>query len=376
MRIGIDATSLPPNPVGAGTYIINLVRALATQDTEHEFIVFAQKSGRGLIGELPPARVHWSIFPDKSPARRLVWEQTIFPFILRREGIELLHSPHYTRPFFLSCASVVTFHDMTFFLYPQLHVRPKRIFFPLAMRMSARRAEALIAASENTRKDAIRLLGIPQDKIFTIPLGVSKEFRPIADPALLEACRQKYRLPQEFILYVGAIEPRKNLPLLMKAYAMLRDRDENAPVVVLVGRLGWMYDEVYQQIELLGLKDRVLFTGYIPNEDLPIVYNLARFFVYPSAYEGFGFPPLEAMACGTPVITTAISSMPEYIGEAGLLISPGDEQALLEAMDTLLHDEKLRIHLSEKGRKQAAGFSWNDTAQKTLEVYRRVGGRE
>jgi glycosyltransferase involved in cell wall biosynthesis len=291
--------------------------------------------------------------------------------LVRRSGVELLHSLHYTRPLFLPCASVVTFHDLTFFLFPQLHTRSKRLFFPAAMRISARKANALAAVSENTRQDAIRLLAVPPQKIFTTPLGVSEDFRPVRDASLSEAVRGRYNLPQRFILYVGLVEPRKNLPLLLSAYKKLEVLSKIPPLVI-VGRLGWMYQEVFRQVEILQLKEKVLFAGYVPIADLPIVYNLADMFVYPSIYEGFGLPPLEAMACGTPVVTTAVSSMPEHVGDAGVLVPPQDEQALSQAMFEVLANQELRDQLAVKGPQQAARYTWKRTAQATLEVYQQA----
>ena len=373
MRIGIDATALPPNPVGAGNYIIQLVRALAALETEHQFTIFAQQSGRELIGGLPE-HVHWVVVPNLRPAVRLLWEQVRLPALVKRSAVDLLHSPHYTRPAILPCASVVTFHDMTFFLFPELHTRAKQIFFPFAIRHSARHADALIAVSENTRRDAMRILGIPANRIFATPLGISEGFHPIEDQVLLEEGRQRYQLPAKFILYVGLIEPRKNIPLLLNAYARLVSQVD-LPPLVLVGRQGWMYEQVYQLVEQLELNDRVHFKGYIPAQNLPIVYNLAQLFVYPSTYEGFGLPPLEAMACGTPVITTAISAMLDNVGDAGLLIPPQDETALAHAIQTLLIDHSLRDHLSVAGRRRASEFTWKRTAMETLKVYQLVGAK-
>ena len=370
MRIGIDATALPPDPVGAGNYIIQLVRALAALETEHQFTIFAQRSGRQLIGDLPQ-HVHWVVVPNLRPAVRLLWEQVRLPGLVKRSAMDLLHSPHYTRPAVLPCGSVVTFHDMTFFLFPELHTRTKRIFFPYAIRQSARHADALVAVSENTRRDAIRILGITPNRIFTTPSGISKDFHPIKDQTLLEGGRQYYQLPAEFILYVGLIEPRKNIPMLLKAYARLVSQSDPPPLV-LVGRLGWMYEQVFQLVEQLELTNRVHIKGYIPAQNLPIVYNLAKLFVYPSTYEGFGFPVLEAMACGTPVITTAISAMLDNVGDAGLLIPPQDESALTNAIETLLSDIALRDHLSIVGRLRAAEFTWERTALETLKVYQLV----
>ncbi len=371
MHIGIDATALPHQPGGAGNYIIHLIRALASLSNEYQFTIFAHHSGRDLIDSPPSSRMNWVLIPDKSPARRLVWEQVTFPRLVRQSRVGLLHSLHYTRPLFLACSSVVTFHDMTFFLYPHLHTRSKRIFFPSAIRLSARLADALIAVSENTKNDAIRLLGVPGDKITAIPHGVGEEFHPITDARLLDDIRLKFSLPQDFILNVGVVEPRKNLTLLLKSYQQLHSQGISLPLVI-VGGLGWMYEDVFRQVESLGIKEQVYFTGYVPDHDLPIIYNLARVFVYPSIYEGFGLPPLEAMACGTPVITTAVSSMPEHVADAGILIPPQDENALTNALQKLINDSTLQEELSSKGPERASQFTWKRTAQETIKVYQSV----
>jgi glycosyltransferase involved in cell wall biosynthesis len=371
MRIGIDATALPSKPVGAGNYIIQLIRGLARLETGCELVVFTYPHGRGLIGLPETSGLRWVLLTERSPAQRLIWEQVAFPGLVQRAQIDLLHSPHYTRPVSLPCASVVTFHDMTFFLYPQLHTWARRVFFPLMIRLSARLADVILAVSESTRQDAIRLLGLSPERISVTPLGVSEQYRPMAQPDLLEAVRRRYRLPERFILYVGLVEPRKNLPGLIRAYHSL-SASGNLPFLVIVGQFGWRHTEVIRLVEQLGLHESVLFAGYVAPADLPMVYNLAEVFVYPSTYEGFGLPPLEAMACGTPVITTAVSAMPEHVGDAGVLVPPGDDHELAQALQRVLEDPHLRQELASKGPLRAAQFTWERTSRATLQVYRQV----
>ena len=371
MRIGIDATALPPQPVGAGNYIIQLIRALASLKVNDEFVIFAQQRGHALISLPENDSFEWIILEDRNPGSRLIWEQTLYPQLIRKSGVDLLHSMHYTRPVKLPCASVVTFHDMTFFLYPELHTRAKRLFFPLAIRASARQADALTAVSESTRQDAIRVLGISPEKITTTQLGVDPAFRPINDAAIKGKIAEKYDLPERFILYVGLLEPRKNLPMLIRAYKRLIDGGENFKLV-LVGRYGWMYEELLRQINNLDLEEMVHFTGYVSQEDLPLVYNLSSLFVYPTLYEGFGLPALEAMACGVPVITTDVSSLPEIVGEAGILVPVNNVEALYGAMIAVLGDEDLRRKMINKGIQRAAKFTWEQTAILTFQVYQQV----
>jgi glycosyltransferase involved in cell wall biosynthesis len=375
MRIGYDATALPERPVGAGVYIIQLARNLASltgPKQDFELVVFAQRRAIPLLA-LPEQPGVWVVeLPDHPIPVRLIWEQTSLPGLARRERLDLLHSPHYTRPLRLPCRSVVTFHDMTFFLLPQMHTRARRWIFPWMMRLSARRADALIAVSESTRRDAIDILHIPSHKITAVPLAVDGAFRPLDDPPRAADVRQRYHLPERFILYVGTLEPRKNVPLLLRAYRRLMDEGDDPPCLVIVGRQGWMFDEIHHQTQTLKLSERVIFTGYVADSDLPMVYNLADLFVYPSSYEGFGLPPLEAMGCGTPVVTTAISSMPEHVGDAGLLVPPENEPELARAMHAILKDPDLRRQLSRRGIERAADYTWIRTAQRTLNVYRQV----
>ena len=371
MRIGIDATALPPQPVGAGNYIIQLIRALSALDTGDELVVFVQEKGLELIGKKECLKFEWVIVRDLEPAARLIWEQVGFPGLVRQSKVDLLHSLHYTRPLWLPCKSVVTFHDLTFFLFPELHTRARRFFFPLAIRASARLAQALIADSESTRQDAIRLLHIAPAKIQTALLGVDPTFRKIDDTGQLQRIRAKYQLPEHFILYVGLVEPRKNLPGLINSYKDLVGEGIDHDLVI-VGRSGWSSGAVFSQVEALGLNQRVRFTGYVDQHDLPLVYNLASLFVYPTRYEGFGLPVLEALACGTPVITTNASSLPEIVGDAGILIPPDDAGALLKAMHRVLEDPELMADLSARGMKRAKGFTWERTALQTRQVYRQL----
>ena len=256
MRIGIDATALPSQPVGAGNYIIQFITALAKIDIDFELLVFVHKNKRDLFDLPDDGKLNWELVGDMSPMQRLIWEQAILPGLVRKTRIDLLHSLHYTQPFRLGCSSVVTIHDMTFFLFPHLHTRSKRLFFPIAIRTSVRRADALVTISENTRQDTIRLLGVSPQKIFTTQLGVNDEFQVITDRELLAEVRKKYNLPEGFILYVGLVEPRKNIPSLIRSYKSLTDQGIKHRLVI-VGRFGWMYQEVIEQTEKLGLKDQV-----------------------------------------------------------------------------------------------------------------------
>jgi len=368
LRFGIDVTALPPQPFGAANYIINLVQALLRVDTTNEYVIFAKPRHASLF-DATLAQIVLSAFD--SPLLRIVWEQTALPILARQHRLDVLHSPHYTMPLAKPCRSVVTIHDLTFFLYPQMHLLYKRLFFRTMMRLATYHADALIAISHSTRADMLKILHASPDKIQVIHYGLASHFQPVSDTRVLDAFCQQYHLPHPFILYVGNFEPRKNLPILVRAFARLVHNGVPHSLV-LAGTRGWNDNAIFTVIEELGLKARILFPGYIPQSELPILYSAADLFVYPSLYEGFGLPVLEAMACGVPVITSAVSSMPEVTGDAGILIAPGDVDALASAMLRVLTDRALHATLVARGVARARMFSWERTAQATLDVYTRV----
>jgi glycosyltransferase involved in cell wall biosynthesis len=371
MRIGIDATAVPPKPMGAGLYIVYLIRELGKLDSLHEFVVFAQEYLRPNLEGSVDRQLQIVWLKNMSRPRRLTWEQTVFPRLIREMGLDLLHSPHYTMPLFCPVPTVVTFHDMTYFIYPEKHTLAKRYFFPWMMRRSSRRADKIIADSESTRQDAIRFVKVPPDKITTVHLGYNEIFRQITDQEMLQEIEQQYHLPDRFVFYAGAFEPRKNVPLLLNAFEQIASKHADLHLVV-TGGTGWNNQETLAQIDRMQSKDRIIRLGHIPHADLPAIFNLAEVFVYPSLYEGFGLPPLEGLACGTPVITTNISSMPEVVGNAGILVPPDEEAALVQAMTDVLTDDDLRQRLSAAGPVRAANFTWRHTAEKTLKIYEQV----
>lgn len=370
MRIAIDATAVSLERAGAGVYIINLIRALARVDVDNVYTIFAKKDNVPALGALP---AHFHIVPAASRARplRLAWEQTVLPWQLQRQQIEILHSPHYTTPWLRIGRSVVTFHDMTFFLFPEKHTPLRRLFFRFVIPYSARQADGLIAVSETTKQDMVRLLGISPERISVIHSAPDPRFRPMTDQAALDEVRQRYAHGEPFILYVGTLEPRKNLGVLLEAYWGLRSAGLKHRLVI-AGKRGWGYQEIFATVQRLRLEEWVTFTGYVPEADLPLLYNAADLFVYPSLYEGFGLPPLEAMACGVPVVASDVSSIPEVVGDGGLLVDPRDSEAWRTAMERVLADPALGEALRERGLRRAAQFTWEQTARETLAVYQQV----
>lgn len=371
MRVAIDATSIPKKPVGVGNYLINLVRSLSNLALEEEILVFTHHSTAPLFRAPTNPQVKTVPLRDKSPALRLLWEQTGLPLLLRRYRVNLLHSPHYTIPLLAQCKRVVTVHDLTFFLYPQVHQAAKRIFFRTMTTLSNRYAEVVITISENTRQDLLRLLHTPPNKVITVPLGVGAEFELIQDSLILSRVKQKYQLPERFFLYVGTLEPRKNIAVLLDAFQRYCQMDGDASLV-LVGQKGWMLDDLIGELHRSTAGSRVRWLEYVPQEDLPAIYNLALALIYPTLYEGFGLPPLEAMACGTPVISSDVGAIRELVGQAALLFTPSDAEGFTRGMTAVAGDLALRRTLREQGLQRASLYSWEKTAQQTLEIYRQV----
>ncbi len=374
MRIAYDATSIPRLMAGAGVYTDNLLRALARVDGDNEYVVFARTDAfDALARERPNFRV--VRVGAGSRAMRLVWEQLVLPVQLRAQAVNVVHSPHHTAPLLnIGGQRVVTFHDLTFFILPERYPRRRLYYFRAVSWASAKAASLLICPSLAARDDIIRILHAPPDKVRPIAEAAAPAFRVFEDPAPVEALRRKYLLPERFILSVGSLEPGKNRTTLLKAFAELRRRGV-AQKLVVAGQRAWKYGADFHLAEELGLKGHVVFTGYVPPEEMPALYNAADAFAFPSLYEGFGLPVLEAMACGVPVVTSNVSSLPEVAGDAALLVDPRDPAALCDALERLLKDDSVRTDMRRRGLARASTFSWEKAARKTINVYREALAR-
>jgi len=371
MHIGLNAhlLSLAETYRGAGInwYIHNLLTHLPRVDRANRYTAFI---GDGRFAS-PGLALKLSRLPTSRPVVRIFWEQVVQPFALQKERVDLLHALAFVTPLLSPCPAVVTIYDLSFLLYPESFKRSKNFYLGLFTRLSARRARRIIAISESTKQDVIRLLGVSPEKVEVVYCGIDETFRPLAGDQVA-AFRSKRSLPERFILFVGTIEPRKNVTRLIEAFANLHTRRLTDLKLVIGGAKGWFYEDVFTRVEELGLEGEVMFPGYIPVSELPLWYNAAELFVYPSLYEGFGLPPLEAMACGTPVVTANTSSLPEVVGEAGLTVDPLDAEGLAETIRRALDDGALRREMKERGLQRAKGFSWTKAAQETVQVYRRA----
>jgi len=373
-RVGINAHLLGEQEgyrrAGVSRYINNLLSHLLRLDPDGRYAIFVGHRCPSLpVRDQRPSRL-----PTQIPLVRIAWEQFVQPLVLLRERISLLHSPVNVQPVCLPCKGVVTVTDLSFLFFPQSFRAGQRVYQQLLTRMSARRANHLITYSSCTARDVSRQYGVPASKLTVVHPGVDAAYHPISDPAVLDAFRRRCSVPDRFFLFVGTLEPRKNLVMLVEAFARFRRQGGGDHKLVLVGGRGWLHGPVDRAIEAYGLTQHVILPGYVPESELPLWYNVADAFVYPSLYEGFGLPPLEALACGTPVLVSDTSSLPEVVGGAALLLAPGDPAAWADALSRLARDGNLRRDLAQRGLKRAGSFSWEIMARLTLDVYRKVLG--
>ncbi|MBN1486132.1 MAG: glycosyltransferase family 4 protein [Anaerolineae bacterium] len=351
---------------GISTYIANLLKQLAGVDAPLRYKVFLGE------GELPAGvdlPVQRSRFSTARPQSRILWEQLVLPWHLKRQHVDLLHAPAFVGPLATRCPQIITVHDLSFLRYPQFFKRGNRIYLSLMTGLACRKAAAVIAVSRFTAQEVTELLGVPAERIHVIYHGVSPRFKPLP-PEDVARFRVQKGLPERFILHLGTLEPRKNILTLVRAFAQLKEPDVH---LVLAGGKGWLYEQIFAEVQQLGLVGRVHFPGYVPASEQTLWYNAAIMFVYISHYEGFGLPVLESLACGTPTLTSARTSLPEAAGE-GAYIIPADNElmAVVEGIQRLLHDASLRASLRQRGIDHAAHFTWEKTAQETAALYRHV----
>ena len=352
---------------GIHTYIEQTLRHLPEADPNLHLTVFTSH---------PPAELDASIeirgsrLPTARPGVRILWEQLVQPYAVRRARADLLHDAAFVAPLLCPCPVAITVYDLSFALFPQYFRGFNQAYLRLGTRASVKRARRVIAISNNTRDDIARLYGLPHDRIDVAYPGV--------DPALqlhtageVDRFRREKQLPDKFLLFLGTLEPRKNLVMLVKAFVRMKTECSDAKLV-LAGGVGWLAEEISNAVKLSGAADSILLPGYVAAGDKPLWYAAATAFAYPSKYEGFGLPPLEAMACGAPVIASNAASLPEVVGDAGLSIDPDDVIGWAAAMARLWNDSSLRAELRDRGLQQSRRFTWWETARQIAMAYRRA----
>jgi glycosyltransferase involved in cell wall biosynthesis len=369
MRVALDAIPLVAAKTGIGHYTDALAQSLARIHTDHQYVLLSPFDFAFHTGNGTPSNLSKTFFPVRSIFRK--WWLAGLPAMLRISPLDVFHGTNYCIPVFSPCPTVVTIHDLSLFTQTHTHESENVARGKRRIPLMARRATRIIAPSEWTKREIMEHLGIREDKIRVIFEAARATMKPLL-PQEYRAVAAKYQLDQPFLLYVGTIEPRKNLLTLIRSYNELLRTTKHRPQLVLCGGRGWLFDEVFKLVEELKLQEQVRFTGYVPDEDLPALYSAAAIFLYPSLYEGFGLPPLEAMACGTPTISSNASSLPEVVGKAGLTHDPNDWQALTGHIAKMLDDQATRQYFKQAGLEQAARFSWDRAARETQSIYDEV----
>ncbi len=369
MRIALDAIPLVAAKTGIGHYTDALANSLAGSFSDHQYVLlspfdFAYDASNG-----HPKNLSKQFFPVRSIFRK--WWLVGLPAMLQISPVDVFHGTNYCIPVVAPCPTVVTVHDLSLYTQSHTHEQANVTRGKRRMPLMARRASAIISPSEWTKREIIQYLGVRPEKIRVIFEAARVEMKPIPRESCLPVL-EKYGIRSPYLLYVGTIEPRKNLLTLIRAYEELLRTTPHKPQLVLAGGKGWLFDEVFNLVEELKLGENVRFTGYVQDADLPALYSAAHAFTYPSFYEGFGLPPLEAMACGAPVITSNATSLPEVVGKAGLMHDPNDKHELVKAMALLLDDATAREKFIRAGFEQAARFSWERAARETQQLYDEV----
>ncbi len=371
MHIAIDAHSIGTGLGGNETYAANLIEALAELDTINRYTLYVTKpeAVEKYAGRWPHVELRRTL-----PHTPLIRIPLTLTAELHRRPVDILHV-QYTAPPFAPCKVVAMIHDLSFEHLPETFKRRSWMQMRLTVRRTARTAAHILTDSVFSREDILRTYGLPPERVTTTQLAASSTFKPVTDPADLKRVREKYHITGPYLLAVGSIQPRKNIPRLIKAYASLvHDRAlAHLPKLVIAGKRAWLFEETLRAAGTSVARHNIIFTDYVPEKDLPALYSGAVCFIYPSYFEGFGIPLLEAMRCGTPTITADRTCFPEVVGDAGLMINPFDERALAEAIVRILTDQRLREELRVRGFKRASLFDWRETAKLTLAVYEHVG---
>ena len=370
MRIGIDGIPLSYLKTGVGHYTFEVARCLALESPQDEFELISphpfisqpgDETGPDWPSNLSAVRVQANLLERR-------WWSIGLPLYIRRHPLALFHGTNFEVPVWKRCPTVLTIHDLSVLLYPQTHEKRFARRSRLRLPHMARRATMIVTPSESVRREVCEHLRVAPEKVVAVPEAARRLFHPLPMVQTIET-RRRFGVEDEFLLYVGTIEPRKNLLTLVRAFDHVLRTTKYLPQLVIAGKKGWLTDDLYAYINDLDMSDRILFTGYVTDEELRALYSSCRAFVYPSLYEGFGLPPLEAMACGAPVVASDIASIREAVGEAAHLVDPKDVDALARSIARLLEDDKERQHLSAAGLRRAAMFNWERTARSIREVY-------
>jgi glycosyltransferase involved in cell wall biosynthesis len=374
VRIGVNALQLTARNSGVGQYIYQMLFSLLASGTD-QFQIY---SSHGV------APVEWSSrrnvdlkeipFRKEQLILRNLYELFFFGAAFSRDNLSLFWSPDTKLPLFLpsNIPYVVTVHDLAIFREPETYKVSRVVYWRKLFKHAVQSSACIVAISQTTKNDLMELMRIPPEKIRVIYNGVNPRFRPLDDRDYLARVARQYRLPKQFLLFVGLFSPRKNIAGILQAYAILKKKHQIIHQLVMVGERGWLYRADLELVQRLGLESDVVFPGFVEDEDLPAVYNLADVFIFPSLYEGFGLPVLEAMACGTPVVTSDLSALPEVVGDAGVLIDPRNPEEIASGVYRLLSNSKLASGLARAGLERSSHFTWTNAARELMAVFQEL----
>jgi glycosyltransferase involved in cell wall biosynthesis len=369
VRIAIDARKL--RDFGIGTYVRNLLRHLSRIDRQTEYVILCREQDRATVGLLGE---NFRAVPESSPAYS-IREQLTIPLDVRRARADLFHAPHYVLPPLTPCRSVVTIHDCIHLQFPEyLSHRLGYAYARSALWVAAHRSARVLTVSEASKRDILRYFGIPATKIDVIYNAIDERFGEAPSEEDVSRVRERYQLNDPYVLYAGNIKPHKNLERLIEAFHLFRRDGLEHVKLLIIGDEISKYASLRRAVHRYKLHQHVRFFGFVPDRTLAVLYRLAGVFVFPSLYEGFGLPPLEAMASGTPVVTSNISSLPEVVGDAALLIDPYDPTAIAQAMRRVLTEPALRDDLRRRGLARVKEFSWERSVRRVRQVYDEVLG--
>jgi len=375
MRIGIDASSLVKEWTGIGIYTFNLLKNLFEIDRENEYRLFSYALKGSLKYSFECGGSNATIYHYRIPGKLLLkaWQWFDLPYIEMFLGrVDIFHSTNFLVIPQYKGRRIVTIHDMYFFIEPEHTERFGGRYFLKTLPERIKGVDMVIAVSRNTKEDIMKFLGLPEERIRVIYEGVDESFKVIEDRGAIDRVKGRYRIEGDYLLFVGTLEPRKNLTRLIEAFSILKRVGRFPYKLVLAGKKGWAIDGLFRKVEDPNIKGDVIFTGYVTPEDLPYLYNGAEIFVSPSLYEGFGLPVLEAMACGCPVVTSRVSSLPEITGDAAILINPEDVEEIADGIRMVLEDRNLRDNMIMRGLQRVKDFSWGKTAKETLRLYKEM----
>lgn len=377
MRVLVEYTPAITQSAGIGRYTRNLVDALLRTDTADDFTLFSAEpttKSRGFPTGEGAERARMVTGPLGHRRMTILWHRLRAPLPIQMFAgrADVLHAPDFSLPPSIGSRTVVTIHDLAFMTHPECAVPSLRAYLHRVVPRAAARADHIVAVSQATANDLTNLLAVDPRKLTVIHLGVDPAMRRVQDAAKRSAAVERYGLREPFVLAVGTIEPRKNYARLVEAFTIARAKSDGPAQLVIAGRNGWLYDDVYAAVDRHGMNDAVLFLDYVSDDDLATLYSLASVVAMPSLTEGFGIPVVEAMACGTPVVASDRGSLPEVVGDAGVLVPPTDVSALADALHQVVSDGPLRDRLVALGYERARQFNWDDAARQHIAVYHSV----